>query len=935
MELKINDNWLLISGNDDSTNYHKTNISPDKAHNVSLPCLTHMYIEDHVGISWYQNNIHLDTLPNDDEIMLISFEQSCFITEVSVNGQIVGVHIGVEDPFTFDITDKIKKGDNLITVRTSKPHTEDVDGYTFAEIPHRNQSATELKPGACYNVSGIYGEVSLKTVPKVYIDDIYLNPDPKTGIIDIELTLNSKYWDDTDVNIKFKWGLSSKDDLFPVPPTVYTVKKGENIIKTSIKVEQYELWSTENPILYSVIAELYYNDESHIVSKRCGFRTFEVKEDGHFYLNDKRILLKGSHTGNCFPLSTHHIALDKELLRQDFILAKSTGFNMVRFISGAALPVQLDLCDEIGLMIYEEPVAGWLTKNGPHAKECFRHDMLSMIKRDRSHACVTIWGLLNETHLDGDDSDLYEAALNLLPELRKLDNSRLAIFSSGRWDGYLKNGSYSNPGSTEWECLWNGDGTSEDNECDRFEKPHMYKEVGDIHYYGFIPRPKRDEEYLRTLGKMYQKQTFMSEFGIGSVLDTVTLVNRFEQDKCKKIYPDLKMIYQMNDIFHDELKRYGFDKLYPISSQLVDGSMENHAKYREFDFDLLRSNPYINGISLTGLLDHSICGEGLWTLYREFKPHMADVLQTGFSPLMWCIIPEKKSLFIGEDFKVEVLISHEDKLELGKTYDVKACILKSGRPLEMRTYSFCYDDNSSFVQPVFTDSFKTDNLSEGEYTFKVEIFGADIKGGERRFRVYNHTTSTTNKSIYCIDITDEEKSMLKNAGYTINDEYSDDCIVLAGRVNEDNKSQIDNLLSSGATVISMRASDNDDLTIQLLPEDRRPVLQDKGDWLYHQESVVNYESPLFTDLPAGTMDVDVYGDILTSRAFIANDDQVPDETHAIAYCMGYPSPTGYIGGYKLASFNLDKGKFVINTYKLLNPESPIAEKILVRLIDNI
>lgn len=110
MELKLNDNWLIISGNDDeNTSYHESGILKENAVSAKLPCFTHMYIEDHLGISWYEKSFVLEKMPENDETALLCFEMAVFYTEVSVNGKIIGTHAGVEDPFYFNITDSLKK----------------------------------------------------------------------------------------------------------------------------------------------------------------------------------------------------------------------------------------------------------------------------------------------------------------------------------------------------------------------------------------------------------------------------------------------------------------------------------------------------------------------------------------------------------------------------------------------------------------------------------------------------------------------------------------------------------------------------------------------------------------------------------------------------------------------------------------------------------
>ncbi len=91
---------------------------------------------------------------------------------------------------------------------------------------------------------------------------------------------------------------------------------------------------------------------------RCGFRDFRVV-NGYFRLNDKRLWLRSTHTGDHYPIGYYEPA-DPDLLRRDLIYAKAIGFNTVRFIAGMALPEQLDFCDEIGLLVYEENLSGWL-----------------------------------------------------------------------------------------------------------------------------------------------------------------------------------------------------------------------------------------------------------------------------------------------------------------------------------------------------------------------------------------------------------------------------------------------------------------------------------------------------------------------------------------------------------------------------------------------
>ena len=51
----LNDDWRMLDGNKENRNYHNQ-LLPDEAVSVQLPCFTMMYLEDHVGISWFENS---------------------------------------------------------------------------------------------------------------------------------------------------------------------------------------------------------------------------------------------------------------------------------------------------------------------------------------------------------------------------------------------------------------------------------------------------------------------------------------------------------------------------------------------------------------------------------------------------------------------------------------------------------------------------------------------------------------------------------------------------------------------------------------------------------------------------------------------------------------------------------------------------------------
>ena len=163
-------------------------------------------------------------------------------------------------------------------------------------------------------------------------------------------------------------------------------------------------------------------------SVRCGFREFRF-ENGFFRLNGRRIFLRSTHTCNHFPVGLK-LPPDPDMARRDLLDLKVMGFNMIRFIWGGAERSQLDLCDEIGLMVYEESFASWPMQDSPKLAERWERSISELIRRDRNHPSVVIWGLLNEVR----DTPHFRLAAASLPLVRQLDQTRMVFLNSGRWD---------------------------------------------------------------------------------------------------------------------------------------------------------------------------------------------------------------------------------------------------------------------------------------------------------------------------------------------------------------------------------------------------------------------------------------------------------------------------------------------------------------------
>ena len=154
------------------------------------------------------------------------------------------------------------------------------------------------------------------------------------------------------------------------------------------------LWAPDHPCLYTVIGCLLADgvpvDETR---RRIGFRSAEFRPDQGFFLNGEKLLLRGCNRHECLPGVGN--ALSDAMHRADARAIREMGLNFVRLSHYPQSPAFLDACDEMGVMVYAE-LASWKSvRNGLWLSRALRQ-FGDMIRRDRHHPSVVLWGMGNE-----------------------------------------------------------------------------------------------------------------------------------------------------------------------------------------------------------------------------------------------------------------------------------------------------------------------------------------------------------------------------------------------------------------------------------------------------------------------------------------------------------------------------------------------------------
>ena len=163
------------------------------------------------------------------------------------------------------------------------------------------------------------------------------------------------------------------------------------------------------------------------ITEKFGFRTFEFIKKGPFHLNGKRLLIKGTHRHED---QAGLGSIDKDsLVLKEFTLMKEMGVNFVRLGHYQQSEYVLDLCDELGFMVWEE--IPWCRGGvgGEKYKQQGKDMLTDLINQHYNHPSIIIWGMGNENDWKGDfqtfEKDAIRAYMTKLNDLsHKLDPSR-------------------------------------------------------------------------------------------------------------------------------------------------------------------------------------------------------------------------------------------------------------------------------------------------------------------------------------------------------------------------------------------------------------------------------------------------------------------------------------------------------------------------------
>ena len=365
-------------------------------------------------------------------------DQEC---SVYLNGQLLGEHVGGYLSFSFDITDVLTDGENVLTLCV-RDMTE--------KAPHARGKQKLVRKGGMSSLfytpqSGIWKTVWLESVAKEYIESLKITPLYDEAAVKVEICIRNAGEELRNAKVKVL------DAGKVVAEATVDVVKAEALFP----LMDFVSWTPENPHLYDL--EVTYGEDK--VTSYFGMRKFSVGKDKkgllRFYLNNKPFFFNGVLDQGYWPESLL-TAPTEEALKYDIVKLKDLGYNTIR----KHIKIEPDrfyyLCDKLGMIVWQDMPNGggnynllhvmYLTNVFPwygrtikdnhygmfarkdeNGRKQYYKDLKGMVEQLYNYPSIAVWVPFNEGWGQFDATKATEL-------IRSLDNTRLVNEACGWFD---------------------------------------------------------------------------------------------------------------------------------------------------------------------------------------------------------------------------------------------------------------------------------------------------------------------------------------------------------------------------------------------------------------------------------------------------------------------------------------------------------------------
>lgn len=368
---------------------------------------------DFIGACWYRKTVNVQKKEN--ERILLNFEAAYYHTVVYINSVKVGFHDGGYTPFSFDITDYVNDGENVIIVNCQGDSRNPVQ-------PSGKQSNKYASYGCSYTRStGIWQTVWLETVPDTYLLKTFLDPDVSSKTLGVRL-----YYPNNNQKC-----ITLTAKLNGETVSTKTVNTTSKFISTVLDFDCVETWSIETPTLYDLYIETKSGDLTDTVKSYFGMRDVTLDKIG-LRINDKPVFMRLVLDQGYYPDGIYTAPEDDDLLN-DIIISQDIGFNGARLHQKVFERRFLYEADKHGYIVWGEYPNWGFDITRDDGLQYYLTEWLESVERDYNHPALIGWCPFNETWDVNGRQQNDTVLLKIYEETKRFDPKRPVIDTSGNY----------------------------------------------------------------------------------------------------------------------------------------------------------------------------------------------------------------------------------------------------------------------------------------------------------------------------------------------------------------------------------------------------------------------------------------------------------------------------------------------------------------------
>ena len=338
--------------------------------------------------AWYRT--HFDLAAPAGRATYLVFEGVSTIADVFVNGRLAGQHRGAYTRFVVDATAHVRQGDNVVAVRVS-----DAPQDTTDTLPSGRSKRLYLSYG------GIYRKAWLVQANAVHVDPtdhgssgVYVTPSAvgaEAAAFSIRTLVRNTGSSSVRVQVRQRVRDAEGGEAAALEGEVEVAAGARGEVTLEGRIDRPRRWGPAHPHLYTVATELRAGGAAtDAVEVRTGFRDFRL-EGGRFVLNGVPLALRG--VGKHQETEYSQAAMSDEEVREDFANLRDLGVNCVRLAHYPHAPLEYDLADEMGLLVWAENGHSNVNKT----TDTGDHITREMVRQNYNHPSIVIWSVGNET----------------------------------------------------------------------------------------------------------------------------------------------------------------------------------------------------------------------------------------------------------------------------------------------------------------------------------------------------------------------------------------------------------------------------------------------------------------------------------------------------------------------------------------------------------